>query len=284
MSKTGLILEGGGMRGAYTAGALSVLAENNIRCPYNVGMSIASIYLCAYLSGNTELMRYLSVNCAGEKGIVGIRALFSEGNLVAYDHLFERLKNYEKPLDIEKLKSIPEEVEFGVYDLVKGQTEWIGKDRIEEDLLYFRAACTLPFYAKKVNIHGTDYMDGGLTTMIPVFHAQEKGCDRFVVITTKPGDYVRKPYGKPVQALLKAMYPESPGLIRDIRERTVYYYNERDFIENAVKKNKCFYMFPTRPSKVSRFGGSEEALAEFYEMGREDMQARKDELVEFLHG
>ena len=282
--KTGLVLEGGGLRGAYTAGVLSWFLDNNIKVDYAVGISSGAEHMCSYLQEDKEMLKEVSVKWAGSATKVGIEPLIKEGSLVGYDYLFDYILKEIIPLDLEKLRKSKIYAEFGVYDLSICETIWIEAKKMDDDFKLLRAACTLPLAGKPVTYEGKKYIDGGVTTMIPIARSMEYGCDRHFVVTTKDASFVRKPTGAATNVLIKMMYRKYPKLIKDLYARTDVYYEERKIVDALVEEKKCLYIYPSVDLGVGRFSGNYQKLESLYALGYQDCEAKKEEIIRFSKG
>ncbi|MDD2591430.1 MAG: patatin family protein [Erysipelotrichaceae bacterium] len=281
--KKGLVIEGGGLRGAYTAGALTWLIDHDIMFDYGVGISIGALYLGAFMTKNKALLKEYSINLAGSKDNVGIKPLLKEGSLVGYDNVFKQVVNNPYHIDIEALNNCEVLSQIGVYDLSVCETIWIDNDQIDKDSLFIKAACTLPMFGHKVNIDGKDYLDGGITTMIPIEQSIKNGNQKHFVITTKPANYVRKPYSKFVLWLFKVVYHRYPKLAKDIAKRDKAYYDERNKIKELENAGSALHIYPSKDSGVTRFGGNKEQLSELFELGYNDMETNKEKIMKFIN-
>lgn len=280
--KKGLVIEGGGLRGAYTAGALTWLIDNEVKFDYGVGISIGALYLGAFLTANKRLLKEYAINLASDKDNVGIKPLLKYRTLVGYDDVFRKINQDEYKIDVIGLNQSTTKAEIGVYDLNRCETVWITNREFDQDNLFIKAACTLPMFGRKVNINGIDYLDGGITTMIPIKQSLANDNQRHLVITTKPDNYVRKPYSKFVLWLFKVVYRKYPKLSKDIAKRDQAYYDEIALVKSLVKKQEAIYVNPTKDIGVTRFGGNKEQLTVLFELGYQDMESRKQEIIAFL--
>lgn len=285
MEKFGLVLEGGGVRGAYTAGTLAWLNDQNITFDYHVGISSGAVYLCCYMMHDKKTAYNMSVHYAAEPETVGFRALMKEGYYVAYRHIFvDCLENLEhmtiKPIIDQKMP-----VEVGAYHLEKGQTEFFGYEQMDpedHDLVLLNGTCALPIVSKTIEYKGMHLLDGGITKMIPIERAQEVGCTKFFVITTKPATFVRKPGNPIVNFLIKRIYHQYPQVAKDYKVRHLNYYHQVGIVNDLVKEGKAIHIWPTKEIKVNRFKGDEENTQILYDLGYQDMETRKEEIFKFL--
>ncbi len=279
--KIALVMEGGGMRGAYTAGALSWLLDNGIEFTSSYGISSGAFYLCGYLMKDKEFLYNCSTNCVTDKRYMFLPGIMRSGKIVDYDFLFNQILVKENHMDLSPLKDLDVEGFFGLYDLSQGKTVYISTKDISVDLL--KAAASLPILGKLVKVGDKEYLDGGITEMIPIEKAIKDGCEKFLIITTKPQNYVRKPAKKPIIALMKAMYPQCSQISKDYSVRHLNYKKQIEIIKDLTEKKKAVFCFPSRESQVTRMGGSKQQLDDLYELGYSDMEDRKQNLFELLN-
>lgn len=279
-NKVSLVLEGGGMRGAYTAGALSWLIDNNIEFDNGYGISTGAVHLCNYLLKNKKNLLEFSTKYIADKNAIGVRSILRCGHLVDYDYLFNELMIKKVKFDMDELNKVNADAKIGVYELGSGRTEYhpVKTLKIEE----LKAACTLPLLGKIARLGDRQMLDGGITDMIPVEQAIKDGNNKHLIITTKPGNYVRKPSNKFVVFVMKLRYPHCPSIANDYNIRHHNYYKQMDTINYLVDKGDAVYVYPSKGSKVSRLGGTHEQLVELYELGRTDMEARKEEIFKLV--
>lgn len=280
--KIGLVLEGGGMRGAYTAGCLSWLIENNYEFDVVLGISSGALYGALYSLKKPESLRIASTEKAADKKNSGISPIFREGQVIGYDHMFDTIFN-QIDFPISELHKIDHEYYAGVYDLAAEETIWVSKDDMDPTGRFIKAACTLPVMGKAVKIDGKRYMDGGITTMIPVEKSIELGCDAHVVISTKSGNYVRKPQKRITYRVMRILYRKYPKLIESFEARTDKYYQERALIESLEKEKKAINLYPSKEVGVDRFGGTLAQFEELFELAYTDCEARRAEIDEIYH-
>lgn len=238
----------------------------------------------AFLTENKALLHEYSVHMASSKDNVGLKPLLREKTIVGYDNLFDQVVNNENRLDVFKLIHNSAKAEIGVYDLSDCTTKWISNEQFDQESLFIKAACTLPMFGRKVRINGKDYLDGGITTMIPIGRSVNNANERHLVITTKPDNYIRKPYNPLVIALFKLVYHQYPKLAADMQVRHEAYYREIQQIRELEVRKQAMHIFPSQDIGVTRFSGSHEQLTALFDLGYADMEAKKELIIEFLKG
>lgn len=278
--RTSLVLEGGGMRGAYTAGALSWLIDNNIEFDNAYGISTGAVHLTNFLTKNSKNLFDFSVDYIRDSKAIGLSSILRCGHLVDYDYLFDELMMKVAHFNFTDLKNVKTNGKIGTYELATGKAEFHPVQELQLEEL--KAACTLPLLGKIAKLNDRQMLDAGISEMIPINESLKDGCSKHLVITTKPGDYVRKPSSKFVVNIMKLRYRNCPNIVADYEIRHKNYYKQIDTINSLVKEGKALYIFPSKPSKVSRLGGSREDLVELYNLGRADMEAKKAEIFALL--
>lgn len=280
--KLGLVLEGGGLRGAYTAGVLAWFLDNKLEVDYVVGISSGAQHMCNYLIGDKNMLQDVSVKWAGASFEKGLKPLLREGNIVGYDKLFDYVLKEIVPLDLAKLKASKIKGEFAVYNIETSETLWYPVTAIDPDFKLLKAACTLPIASKPVKYEGKKLLDGGITTMIPIQRSLDAGNQKHIVVSTKPKDYVRPQPSFFLNTTLYLFYHKYKQMLKDLKDRTNVYNREIAQVLELEKKGKVFRVNPSRDLGISRFSGDVNKLNDLYELGYQDMEALKISLFEFL--
>lgn len=280
-NKTALVLEGGGMRGAYTSGALAWLLDNNIEFDNAYGISTGAVHLCSYLMKNKEYLHDFPVYHITNKNIIGIIPILRCFKIVDNYYLFQKYLPEKCNYSLEALKTCKVDAKIGVYECEKGKTEYIPVQNMS--LLELQASTTLPLIGKVATVNKDRHiMDGGITEMIPVNQAVKDGCNKCLIIATKPQDYVRKPAKKIVVKIMKLFYPKWQSIGDDYEVRHLNYVKQINTIKDLQEKDNALYISPSKHSKVTRLGGSIQELQELYDLGYSDMENRKEEIFKLL--
>lgn len=281
--KISLVLEGGGFRGAYTAGCLSWLIDEGIEFDNAYGISTGAVHLCSFLLKEKEYLFDLATNYICDKQLVGWRSVLREGRIVGYDYLFEHILPEVFHFDIQRVIKCKQNAKIGIYDLKKGYTEFERVQNIDLKMDLLKGACTLPILGRVVNYQGRELLDGGITKMIPIEESVKDGNDFHLVITTKPRDFVRKEASWVIKFLMKFNYLNRPCVEKDYAVRHINYNKQIDIIKKLEKEKKALYFYPTESVPVNRLNGDKENLIKLYELGRKDMEARRKEIYQFLN-
>ncbi|HHX52144.1 MAG TPA: patatin family protein [Erysipelothrix sp.] len=282
MKKVGIVLEGGGMRGAYTAGVLSWLIDNKFVADVVVGISSGAMYGAFYCVEDPSLLKKASIEIAPDKENVGIRPLFREGQLVAYDRLYDE-EMVNAGFDNEKLRHSKSDLQVGVYSLEEYKTLWKDQYDIADEAKWIKAACALPVWGRFVPVKGVNYTDGGITTMIPVKRAMDVECNRFLVVTTKSPEFVRKPFPRwQIWLLNNVIYRKHRKMVKDFDARTRVYYEERQLVDKLVDEKKAINLYPTKETGVSRYTGSRDQFEALFDLAYENCETQRAEITDLF--
>lgn len=280
--KISLVLEGGGFRGAYTAGCLSWLIDEGIEFDYAYGISTGAVHLCSYLIKEKDYLFDLSTNFIADKELVGWRSVLREKRYVGYDYLFDHIFPKVFHYDMARVIKTKCHAKIGIYDLDKGYTEYCKVQDLDEKMDLLKGACTLPILGRIVNYQNRHLLDGGITKMIPIEEAVNDGCEKHLVITTKPYDYVRKEASWFIKLLMKLNYPGYPSIPKDYAVRHLNYQKQIQIIKDLEAEDKALLLYPSKTIPVKRLTGDKPNLLKLYDLGRQDMEERKEAIYKLL--
>lgn len=279
--KISLVLEGGGMRGAYTAGCLSWLIDEGIEFDYAYGISTGAVHLTSYLFKNKDFLHEMSTEVIAEKSVQGLPALLREGSFVAYNRMFNYYLKGKMGFDIKDvIGKTKTKAKYGVYCLNENETIYL--DLKDMNMTLLKACCSLPIIGKVVKYEDKEYLDGGITKMIPIEEAVNDGCSDHLIITTKPFDYVRKQAHPFIVKLMSWVYKKCPQISIDYANRHLNYNKQIALIKELEESGHALYRYPTKESKVSRLGGDKEELRKLYELGRSDMENSRKQIYKLI--
>lgn len=278
--KIALVLEGGGMRGAYTAGCLAWLLDQNIKFDNAYGISTGAVHLTSYLMNDKNLLHHTATKTIADKSVIGLKPLIKEGTICSYNHLFNDLLKNELNYDIENIKDYKCNAKYGVYDLKEGKTIYIPLKEMNMNIL--KACCSLPIIGHIVKEKDHEYLDGGITKMIPIEEAIEDNNTDFLIITTKPLNYIRKPAKGFVVWLMKNIYKKCQNISIDYKNRHLNYEKQINLIKDLENKGHVFYRYPSKTIAVSRLRGKPEDLEELYKLGYQDMEDNKERIYQII--
>ena len=279
MMKTCLVLEGGALRGIYTAGVLDELIKENIKIDAIIGTSMGTLVGINYISNQPgRAIRYNLEYCK-DKRYISIRSLLKTGNIVNKDFAY-----YEIPdkLDIFQYNTFDKskiKLYCTVTNLETGSAEYILIKNSKKDIEYLRAGSAMPGVSKIVEINNKKYLDGGIADSIPVLKAIELGYDKIIVVLTRPIDYRKKDSNLKT---LQFLYRKYPNFQKTIGTRNSNYNKTVEEIIELEKNNKIFVIRPSCKLPIKRIEHDSKKIEAQYNLGKEDFLNRKKELLKYL--
>ena len=279
--KKGLILEGGAMRGLFTAGVMDVLMENKVAFDGAIGVSAGAAFGCNYKSGQIgRVLRYNTKYCR-DKRYCGVRVLLRTGNIYSTDFCYGEVPLELDPFDFDTYEKSGMKFCVVCTDVSTGKAvyhEYTGRNDHLFD--WIRASASLPLVSRMVEIDGEKYLDGGLADSIPVEYFESIGYDRNVAVLTRPLGYRKKP--NDMMPLIRAKYKKYPELVKTIAERHIMYNSELDLIAEKEATGRLFVIRPERDIQVKRVEKDPEKLRQAYDLGRKAAEEKLPALISYL--
>ncbi len=277
--KTGLVLEGGAMRGIYTAGVLDVFLENGIKVDGVVGVSAGAIHGCSYVSGqHGRSIRYYK-KYAKDKRFMSLWSLLSTGSLVGEKFCYHDIPFELDPFDFEAFEQSPTKFFVTCTNLESGRAEYIYCDEFRTKMDYMRASASMPYVSKTVEIEGRKYLDGGVADSIPLAASCRLGYEKNIVVLTQVKDYIKPAQKMGFQTKLYAQYPK---FLKSIERRHLVYNNSRALIDRLEKKGEVLVICPSEDLKIKRMEKDLDKIQMMYDLGRYDAENRLEEIKAFL--
>lgn len=282
MVEAGLVLEGGGMKGIYTAGVLEYFLEKGLEFSSVYGVSAGACHMCSYLSKQKDRARDIAVDYLDSKYYCGAESLLFTGDLFNVETCYHLIPDYLSPYDYEEFLRYPGKAYSVVTNIATGKPEYLQITDMKKDIDMIRASASLPLVSKNVKINGNLYLDGGISDAIPIRKSMKDGNRKNVVIMTKEEGYVRKPTSPSQLALLKVKYLRYPMVAKLMEIRHQRYNKTVDFIYRQKDKGHAFVIRPKQASEVKRIEKDKEKMLALYEEGYRDAAACYDELIAYL--
>lgn len=279
--KKGLVLEGGAMRGLFTAGVLDVFMENNIEFDGCVGVSAGAAFGCNFKSKQIgRAVRYNTRFCK-DKRYCSIRSLIKTGDIFGAEFCYHTIPDELDKFDAETYNNSKLEFYVVCTDVFTGKPVYHRCDKVEDNSYeWFRASASMPLVSKPVKVGGMTMLDGGISDSIPLEFMINKGFDKNVVILTQPRDYIKeKASSMGITKLLLRKYPE---MIKCIAERHEMYNKERDFVFNSEKNGDTLIICPDEKLPIKRIEHNPEILRKVYNIGRKAGKESLEKVKRFL--
>lgn len=267
--KTGIVVEGGGMRGIYGAGVLDVLLENDIKADGLIGVSAGAIHGCSFVSGKKGRSIRYNLKYSRDPRYMSMRSLIRTGDMFGIDFCYRELPETLDPFDNETFESSSTEYYVTCTDVETGQPVYhrcpsLRGDRID----WVRASASMPLASRIVELDGKKLLDGGVADSIPVMAFRKMGFKKDLVILTRPEGYRKKQ--NPMLPLIRRAYREYPEFVETAASRHLVYNRELDEISRLEREGEILVIRPSRRIKISRTERRPERIEQMYRLGRED--------------
>ena len=278
--KTGLVLEGGAMRGMYTAGVLDVFMEQGITFDGVIGVSAGALFGVNLLSKQAGRVIRYNKRFNADPDYLGLRPLLRTGNIVDTDYAYHRVPRTLDVFDDETYRASGIPFYAVVTNLETGEPEYLKVDSVFEQMDVLRASGSMPFVSKPVEIGGRKYLDGAIADSIPFAKFMEMGYDRLVVVLTKPAGYVKKPMSPLLTRLFYAR--EYPKFAKKVRDRHEMYNRSITRLGELEQEGKVLVLRPSQHVKISRIEKHPEKLQALYDVGVRDAKEKETQIRQFL--
>ena len=282
MYQAGLVLEGGGMKGIYTAGVLDFFLDKGIEFSSCYGVSAGACCMCSYLSGQRKRAYRINVDYLEQKAYCSVESLLKTGDLFGVDMCYGLIPDYLDPYDYDAFNRYQGNAYAVVTNIKTGEAEYMLLKDMHQDTIAVRASSSLPLVSRNVKIGDELYLDGGISDSIPIRRSMRDGNRKNVIILTKEEGYIRQPANGAELALIRARYVRYPKVYECMRERHLTYNNTLQYIEEMQSQGKVFVIRPKQKSNVGRVEKDKAKLDALYEEGYRDAENCYLELLEYL--
>ncbi|MFV0497357.1 MAG: patatin family protein [Candidatus Fimivivens sp.] len=280
--KTGLVLEGGGMRGMYTIGVLDRFLNADISFDYVIGVSAGACNGVSFVAQQKGRNYRINTRHILDKRYMSLRNLVQERSLFGMNFLFNTVPNELDPFDYTAFLASPTEFVVGVTDVELGRADYFTKEALDHDATALCASSSIPCFSPMVSFRGKQYLDGGTADPIPFKKALTDGCDRLVVVLTRNRAYRKQP--EKLRALCKVMYRHHPALIALMERRYLIYNRALADLRALETEGTAMIIAPENPLEIGRFEKNPQRLSTAAQLGYHDAAAVQNKVKAFLSG
>ena len=277
--KTGLVLEGGAMRGMYTAGVLDVLHREGVHFDGIMGVSAGALFGPNFLSGQQGRVTRYNKRFIRDRRYQGLGCLLRTGDLFSRDFAYGTVPRELDVFDDQAFQAAGVPFYAVVTNLDTGLPEYMQVKSVFDDMEILRASGSMPFVSRPVEIHGRRYLDGGVADSIPFDAMARMGYEKQLVLLTRDMDYRKKPM--PAGAI-RLYYRRHPQFRDQLLHRHDVYNDSVARLKELEAQGKYFVIRPSRPIEIGRVESDPDKLQEVYELGLRDGQAALAPLQEYL--
>lgn len=282
MIDCGLVLEGGGMKGIYTAGVLEYFIEKELYFKNCYGVSAGACHLCSYISKQPKRSYRIALNYLKDKNYCSARSLILTGDLFNVDLNYDKIPNKLDPYDYKAASKYEGNAYAVVTNIRTGEPEYMPLREMHRDIVAVRASASLPLVSRNVQIGKEYYLDGGISDAIPIRKSIADGNIKNVVILTKEMGYVRKPASRQNLVLIRIKYKKYPKMYELIANRHTHYNETLQFLDEEERAGRAFVIRAKKPSNVGRIEKDREKLEALYQIGYDDAKECYERLMKFL--
>lgn len=275
--KLGVVDVGGGLRGVYAAGVLDYCMENGIVFDVGIGVSAGSANISSYMANQKNRAYRFYMDYSFRKEYMSVGNFLKRGSYINMDYLYGTLCNAdgEDPLGYEAIARSPMEFKIVATNAETGQVKYFDKSDISQDGYdVFKASCSIPLVCKPYVIDGVPYYDGALSDPVPIEKAFSMGCDKVVLILTKPKDILRTPdTDKKLASGIKKKYPQAAEAISRRAEK---YNADVEKAKEYEREGKLLIIAPDDTCGLDTLKRDKTAIQKMYDKGFSDAIAIKE--------
>ena len=266
--KKGLVLEGGAMRGLFTAGIIDVMMEAGVEPDGLIGVSAGAAFGCNYKSKQPGRAIRYNTRFAKDARYSGLKSLLTTGDYFNAQFGYHIVPYQYDLFDVETFEQNPMEFIVVCTDVLTGQAVYHKMDRVDfDELEWLRASASMPLASKVVEVAGHKLLDGGVADSIPLAYYESIGYDRNVVILTQPEGYVK--HRTKLMPLMRIGLRRYPEMIQAMDRRYLMYNRELEFVRQAEREGRCLVIRPDEKLPIGHISHDPEEMKRVYQIGRE---------------
>ena len=277
--KIGLVLEGGAMRGLFTAGVLDIFLDNNVEVTDVVGVSAGTLFGVNYVSKQRGRALRYNLKYINDKRYMNVKSWLKTGNLINKDFTYYKLPFQLDVFDNKTFKESPINFFATVTNIETGEAEFVKIEDAYKQMETLRATSALPFISEIIEVGDKKYLDGGISNSIPIDFFEKQDFDKVIVILTRPITYRKE---KTTGIQYKLFYKKYPKLVEKLENRYKEYNDTVDKIVELEKEGKLFVIRPSENITIKRLEKDIEKLQKVYDLGLKDGNNIIEDLKQYL--
>lgn len=266
--KKGLVLEGGAMRGLFTAGILDVLMEHDIWPDGVIGVSAGAAFGCNMKSKQPGRALRYNKNLVNDWRYSSLRSLLTTGDYFGGDYAYHYVPRHIDYFDVDTFSKNPMKFWVVCTNVDTGKAEYKRLTEVDYDSLeYIRASASMPIAARIVTVDGKKMLDGGIADSIPLRFFQQQGYEKNLVVLTQPAGYVKK--RSPLMPLMRMWLRRHPRIVQALEDRPAMYNAELDYVKEEESKGKTLVLRPRNKLTIGHISHNPDDMQMTYDQGRE---------------
>lgn len=281
--KTGLVLEGGGMRGLFTAGVMDVMMEQGIRFDGMIGVSAGAAFGCNYKSCQPGRALRYNIRFSKDPNYMGWRTLWKTGELVNGEYAYHTIPTQLDIFDADTFAANPMEYHLVCTDANTGEPVYKQLSKVDyETLEWVRASASMPIVSHPVKLEGRELLDGGIVDSIPLRHFQQLGYERNIVVLTQPKGFTKK--RTRLMPLFHLFMRRYPAIIQAMGRRHEMYNAQLDYLQREEQAGRILLIYPEQTLPIGRTEQNADKIRRVYQMGRLAAEQKLHDIQAFLAG
>ena len=278
--KKGLVLEGGAMRGLFTAGIIDVMMEAGLEPDGLIGVSAGAAFGCNYKSRQPGRAVRYNTRFAKDPRYSGLRSLIKTGDYFNAEFGYHIVPKEYDIFDTEAFEQNRLVFVFVCTDVMTGKAVYHQMDRVTfDELEWLRASASMPLASKVVEVGGRKLLDGGVADSIPLAYFERIGYERNVVILTQPEGYVKEP--NRLMPLMRLALRKYPKMLEAMENRHLMYNQELEYVRQAEREGRCLVIRPDEKLPIGHISHDPENMRRVYEIGRRKGEKHLDQIIDF---
>lgn len=279
--KKGLVLEGGAMRGLFTAGILDVLMEHDIWPDGVIGVSAGAAFGCNMKSKQPGRALRYNKNLVSDWRYSSLRSLLTTGDYFGGDYAYHYVPRHIDYFDVDTFSKNPMEFWVVCTNVDTGKAEYKRLTEVDYDSLeYIRASASMPIAARIVTVDGKKMLDGGIADSIPLRFFQQQGYEKNLVVLTQPAGYVKR--RSPLMPLMRMWLRRHPRIVQALEDRPAMYNAELDYVKEEESKGKTLVLRPRNKLTIGHISHNPDDMQMTYDQGREVALEHLEEIKAFF--
>lgn len=274
-----LVLEGGALRGVYTAGVTDAFMLEDINASCVIGTSAGTLIGCNYVAGQIGRSARINLGFRFDKEYMGIKAVPKNKGVVGFEFLFDEY-NKAEPLDMERFNSSNQRLICTATNLNTGKVEYFEKGKTDEFFKAMQASASMPYVSLPVIVEGNPYLDGGCACKVPYQKAIEEGYKKIIVVRTRDPKYRKKEKAHSITN--KSLYYKYPEFSKTLDNMNLNYNIQCAELEELENQGRLIQIYPSKPVTISRLEKDINKLGELYEQGYKDAMENISRIKEYL--
>jgi predicted patatin/cPLA2 family phospholipase len=281
--RRGLILEGGAMRGLFTAGIIDVMMEHDVWPDGLIGVSAGAAFGCNYKSRQKGRAIRYNMRFARDPRYSGLRSLIMTGDYFNAEFDYHVVPTTYDIFDNEAFEQNPMAFIAVCTDVETGKPVYKKLDTCTPDTYdWIRASASMPLASKVVELEGHKLLDGGVSDSIPLEYAEQNGYTHNVVILTQPEGYVKQ--HNRLMPLMRIALRRYPRMIEALDQRHLMYNRQLEYVRQAEHEGRCLVIRPEGKIPIGHVSHNPQQMHRVYELGRQMGKRRiKDIKQIYMH-